>query len=75
MTIFYIFFQVSDLADAGKRAGTLLLINMIPLYAGLHLSFVADLLGVSVRIYICFHGSVGVMAGALALLYVSLVVI
>ena len=74
-TIFCTFFQVSDLADAGKRAGTLSLINTIPLYAGLHLSFVADLLGVSVRTYIRFHGSVGVMAGALALLHVSLAVI
>ena len=73
-TMFCTFFRVSDLADAGTRAGMLSLINTIPLYAGLHLSFVADLLGLSVRTYIRFHGAVGIMAGALALVHVSVAV-
>lgn len=36
-------------SDAGHRAGVLSLVNMIFLFAGVHLSFVADLLGISLR--------------------------
>ena len=71
-TFFCAFFRASNLADAGMRAGTLSLINMIPLYSGLHLSFIADLLGLSVRTYASLHGSLGVMVGALALLHIIL---
>lgn len=67
--ILYISFRVSSLVDAGTRTGTLALINMIPLYSGLHLSFLADMLGISVRVYSRVHGSVGVLVGALALFH------
>jgi len=69
LTAFCTVFRTSTLADAGTRAGMLSMINMIPLYSGLHLSFVADLLGVSVRAYTRIHGSLGVMTGALALFH------
>ena len=65
-TILCLSYKVSDLSEAGIRAGTLSLINMIPLYSGLHLSFLADMYGISVRTYTKLHGSIGVMAGALA---------
>lgn len=66
ITILCLIYKVSDLSDAGTRAGTLSLINLVPLYSGLHLSFLADMYGVSVRTYTKLHGSIGVMAGALA---------
>ncbi len=53
------------------RAGTLSLINLIPLYSGLHLSFLADMLGLSVRTYTKLHGSIGVTSGALAAFHIG----
>ena len=38
------------------------LVNMIPLFAGPHLSFLADLLGVSITMYRCIHRSAGIMS-------------
>lgn len=59
-------YKVLNLSDAGMGAGTLSLINLIPLYSGLHLSFLSDMFGLSVRIYTKLHGSIGVISGALA---------
>ena len=66
ITVLCLSYNVSDLSEAGSRAGTLSLINMIPLYSGLHLSFLVDMYGISVQTYTKLHGSIGVMAGALA---------
>ncbi len=73
VTIICLTYKASSLSDAGMRAGTLSLINLIPLYSGLHLSFLADVLGVSVRTYTKLHGSIGVMSGALAIFHVGVV--
>lgn len=62
-------FRVTNLTDASARAGTLSLINMIPLYSSFHLSFVADMLGISLRAYRRLHGSVGYVAGALTIFH------
>ena len=58
--LFCLSFRVSKISEAGLRAATLSLINMIPLFAGPHLSFVADLLGVSLTTYRQIHGTAGV---------------
>lgn len=44
---FCIGFRVSDIAQAGARAGSLSLINLFPLFLGLHLGFLTDILRVS----------------------------
>jgi hypothetical protein len=55
---------------AGVRAGTLSLANLIPLFSGLHLSFLADLLGVSLSTYRLIHRSMAFMSFGLALFHV-----
>ncbi|KAB5511125.1 hypothetical protein GE09DRAFT_1274351, partial [Coniochaeta sp. 2T2.1] len=53
-------------SQAGLRAGTLSLINMILMFAGPHLSFVADALGVSLGTYRYLHLSAGLVSFVLA---------
>lgn len=65
-------FQISSPSDAAKRTGHLSLINLVPLYFGFQLSFVADLLGVSVRLWHRLHGTLGVIAVLLAVVHASL---
>ena len=60
-----IVFPVSSLADAGLRAGRLSLINMIPLFLGPHLGFLADFFGLPVRAFHKVHCSCGTMATGL----------
>ena len=72
--IFCFSFRVSTISEAGLRAGTLSLINTIPLFAGPHLGFLADLLGVSLRTYRHVHRSAGLMSFALILFHVLVVV-
>lgn len=74
VNIFCLSFKVSDKAKAGLRAGTLSLINMIPLFAGPSLSFLADRLGVPLQLYRCAHRSAGLMSFALVLIHVLSVV-
>ena len=69
-TIFCGSFGASNFATAAARAGILSLINMIPLYSGFHLSFVADMLGISLKSYRHLHGSIGRMIGALTIFHV-----
>ena len=63
-------FRVSDIAKAGVRAGNLSLINMIPLFLGPHLGFLADILGVSLSAFRLMHRSAGLMSSGLVLLHV-----
>jgi len=71
--IFCIGFRVSTIAEAGRRAGTLAVVNMIPLFAGPHLAFLADLLAVPLRIIRRVHRSVGIMAFLLGVVHVLVV--
>lgn len=75
VNVFCLSFQVFTVSQAGLRAGTLSLINMIPLFAGPHFSFLADLLGVSVTAYQRVHRSAGLMSFVLALFHVLVAVI
>lgn len=66
-------FRFPSIATAGIRAGNLSLINLIPLFLGPHLSFLADLLGVSLRTFRHIHCSVGLISLGLVLFH-SLVI-
>ena len=72
--LFCLSFRVSGAAKAGIRAGTLSLVNMIPLFTGPSLSFLADRLGVSLQVYRCVHRSAGFMTVTLVLIHVLSVV-
>lgn len=58
-----------SITRAGLRAGTLSLINMIILFAGPHLGFLADVLGVSVRTFRRFHVSAALVSLVLAIFH------
>ena len=60
--LFCIWFQATSAGVRGLRAAKLSLINMVPLLAGPHLSFLADLLGIPLRTFRNFHGSAGCMS-------------
>ena len=66
--------QLSPISQVGLRAGTLSLINLIALFAGPHLDFWADVLGVASRTLRHLHSSAGVMAVLLALFHTLVVV-
>ena len=59
INIFYITFRVTSVKDTGARAGTLAIINMAPLFFGFHLSFLADILGISLPNYRRIHRIIG----------------
>ncbi len=68
--VFCTCFKVSTADEAATRAGNLSLINMMPTYFGFHLSFIYDLLGVSLLMYRLFHALTGIMSVLLDLLHV-----
>lgn len=64
----FIFF--AGLQDAGKRAGRLSLINLLVLYAGPHLSVLADIVGLAIPTYRRLHASVAATAFSMAVFHV-----
>jgi hypothetical protein len=62
-------FRVSNIAKAGVRAGNLSLINMIPLFLGPHLGFLADILGISLSTFQLIHRSARMMSCSLVLFH------
>jgi hypothetical protein len=75
LNVFCLGFQASSASTAGLRAGTLSLINLVPLFAGPHLSFLADMLGLSLISFHRIHRSAGWMSFAMALFHVSMVIV
>jgi hypothetical protein len=69
LNVFCVTFRVTSFNEVGDRAGTLSIINMVPLFFGLHLSFLADLLGLSLSSYRRIHRSAGIMSFALVALH------
>tara|TARA_R110002060_G_scaffold8261_1_gene12293 strand:- start:284 stop:793 length:510 start_codon:yes stop_codon:yes gene_type:complete len=59
----------------GIRAANLALINMMPLFLGTHLSFLADRFTVSLKTFRMVHRSAGMMSFALVLFHVLVVVV
>ena len=72
--VFCFSFRASTISEAGRRAGTLSLINLIPVFAGPHLSFLADLLGLALSTFQQIHRSAGLMSVFLALFHVLIIV-
>lgn len=67
--IFCLSFHATSTMEVGKRAGSMALINMIPLFAGPHLSSLADVLGVSLVTARQVHRSAAFMTSALVLVH------
>jgi hypothetical protein len=74
VNIFYLNFRVSGVVKTGNRVGTLSLVNMIPLFAGPSFSFLAERLGIPLKVYRCAHRSAGFMTFTLVLIHVLSVV-
>lgn len=70
LNIFLFLFRTASVAAAGKRAGTLALINLIFLVSTPHLSFLSDLLGISLRMCHRIHRAMGWTVAALLLFHV-----
>ena len=63
-------FWDTTISQVGLRAGTLAIINLIPLFAIPYLSTLADLLGVTLSTFRQIHRSAGVMAIMLTIFHV-----
>jgi hypothetical protein len=71
---FCLSFRAESFGEAGVRAARLSLISMVPAFAGPHLSFLADVLGVSLRAFQRIHRSAGVVSVLLLAFHVTTVV-
>ena len=65
---------ISSLREAGTRAATLSVIYLVPLFFGSHLSFAADILGLSLHSYRIIHRSVSLSAFLLGLFHVIIAI-
>jgi hypothetical protein len=68
--MFCIGFKAPSIYTASLRAADLSLINLIPAVAGPHLSFLADIFGLSLTTYRRVHRSFGIMSCFLLSLHV-----
>jgi hypothetical protein len=71
LNVFLTFFHTTSVRDAGHRAGVISMINMIFLISTLHLSFLSDLLGITLRLCRRIHRAAGWAIAALLLFHVS----
>ena len=62
-------FDVTSVKEAGARAGTLTMVNLSPSFFDFHLSFLADLLGISLSNYRRIHRMTGWMSFVLCLIH------
>ncbi len=74
INIFCLTFRVSSVKEVGARAGILVMINMAPLFFGFHLSFLADILGISLSNFRRIHRMMGWMSLLLGLVHALVVV-
>jgi hypothetical protein len=70
MNLFCLCYRVDSLSNAGRRAGTLSLINLGPLLGGFHLDFLASLSGLSLKTIHRIHRSASFTAFSLAAFHV-----
>lgn len=63
-------FWDTTISQAGLQAGTLAMINLIPLFAVPHHNTLADLLGVTIRTFRQIHRSAGVIVVVLTIFHV-----
>lgn len=71
INLFLTFYKSSSLEIIGRHAGDLSLINMAFPVVALHLSYAADLLGISLPVYRKLHRASGWMTAALIVLHIS----
>lgn len=71
---FCVGFGFPDVLTAGLRAANLSLINMVPNFAGSHLSFLADILGIPLSTYRQIHRSSGIMSVSLLIFHVLTII-
>ena len=70
VNMFCIAFNASSLRMASLRAADLALVNLIPAFASLHLSFPADVLGLTLKTYRRFHRVLGAVSCCLLAFHV-----
>jgi hypothetical protein len=70
--VFFISFRTTNAEIAGYRAGTLAVINLALLIPTTHLSFLADIIGVSLVACRRMHRVVGWMSGMLLAFHITL---
>ncbi|KAL4931872.1 ferric reductase family protein [Aspergillus undulatus] len=70
ISILLIFFRIKSWAGAGRRAGELALVNLIFLLSAVHLSYLADLVGITWRTCRRIHRAVGWMTVALVAFHI-----
>ncbi|KFY21433.1 hypothetical protein V493_07417 [Pseudogymnoascus sp. VKM F-4281 (FW-2241)] len=66
---------VPTIMQAGLRAGNLSLINLIPLFLGPHISFLADIFGVPLTAFRAVHRSAGLMSCAMVIFHAVVMVL
>ena len=74
INIFCMTFRVVSVKDAGARAGTLAMINLIPLFSGFHLSFLANILGISLTDFRRIYRMMGWILLLLGIVHVLVVI-
>jgi hypothetical protein len=62
VNVFCVTFQVSTIQDASRRAARLALLNLVPVYSSAHLSFLADICGISLHTVKSVHRCTGAIA-------------
>lgn len=67
--VFCISFRTSSTAEVGERAGTMAMVNIVPLFVGLDHSSLADALGVRLTSARMVHRSAGIVTAALVLVH------
>lgn len=74
INIFLVFFRIKSLTGAGRRAGELALVNLIFPLSAIHLSYLADFLGIRRSTCCGIHRATGWMAVALLSFHISVAV-
>lgn len=74
VNVFLVLFRIKSSIDAGRRAGELAIVNLIFPLSASHLSFLADLLGITWRTCLRIHRAAGWMATALLAFHIIAVV-
>ncbi|KAH8800706.1 hypothetical protein F5884DRAFT_534680 [Xylogone sp. PMI_703] len=74
INLFCAWYVEAGTSSEAAQAGHLSLMNMVPVYLGLHMGFASDLLGISISKYYTLHASAGCMTILLSLLHVLICV-
>lgn len=75
VNVFLVFFRHDSLTASCHRAGALALINLIFLLSAVHLSFLADVLGITLQSCKRVHRAVGWMTLALQAFHITVVIL